>query len=89
MRKYTATGQKKWVSPETIEKKRQAATTGCPKNAFVPRPKKQVVAEHLNECFERAVELAKANDSKLENMQDVIRHNRWSVYHHVRAQKLG
>lgn len=84
-----AVGQRKWVSPETIEKKRQGAIKDCPKNAFKPRPKKKVDADHLSECLERAVALGKANDAKANNMEDVIRHNRWPVYRHVRAQKLG
>ena len=85
----SASGQRKWVSPETIEKKRQGAANGRSANVFVPRPKKQVVAEHLTECFERAVALGKANDAKIENMQDVIRDNRWSMNHHVRVHNRG
>lgn len=90
-KKYrSAVGQRKWVSPETIEKKRQGAIKDCPKNAFVPRPKKKADADHSQECFERAVALALQNDAKKENAQDVVRHNRRPLLlSQAKAVKVG
>lgn len=82
--------QRKFNSAETIEKKRAAVMKDHSKNAFLPKKKKD--ADHMAECLERAVALGLANDAangEKETGVDVIRHNRWSVYHHVRAAKLG
>lgn len=70
-----------------MKKKQAGGSKG--KSAFVPKakPKKD---DGLQARVEMVVENALRREAEAQaGGQDVIRHNRWSVYHHVKAQKLG
>lgn len=81
--------QRKWNGASTRRKKQAGGAKGKGNFAFVPKAKPQK-DDGLQKRIELVVENAMRREAEaLAGGHDVIRHNRWSVYHHVRATKLG